>query len=65
MIISGDVGFASGTLLGALIGASNSPMVGLIWGPIASLGNGIFGTFLTNGIAQLFDVAGNSFAGLV
>lgn len=65
MIISGDVGFASGTLSGALIGLSNLPMVGLIWAPIRFLVDGIFGTFATNGIAQLFDVAGNSFAGLV
>ncbi len=61
MIISGD----AGTLSGVLAGASASPWIGYFWGPIAFLGNGILGTFLTNGIAQLFDVAGNSFAGLV
>ena len=62
---SADSGFAFGTSLGALIGASNSPMVGLIWGPIAFFFDGIVKTFVTNGTAQLFDVAGNSFAGLV
>lgn len=62
---SADSGFAFGTSLGALIGASTSPMVGFIWGPIAFFFNGIVGTFLTNGIAQLFNVAGNLFAGLV
>lgn len=65
LTISADVGFASGTSFGALIGASNSPMVGFGWGPIAFFFDGIVKTFVTNGTAQLFDVAGNLFAGLV
>lgn len=57
--------FTSGTASGASMGASFSPYVAFSWGPIRFLLDGIVGTFITNGFAQVFDFLGNLLAGLV
>lgn len=60
--ISGDL---VGTASGVLTGASQFPIISQFLGPIGFLFDGIFMTSVTNGIAQIFDVTGNIFAGLV
>lgn len=60
--ISGDL---VGTASGVLTGASQLPTSSQLIGPSYFISDGLGMTFITNLIAQIFDVAGNIFAGLV
>lgn len=57
--------FTSGTSLGASMGVSFFPYVLFFQAPIDFFANGILGTAAMNLTAQVFNVAGNLFAGLV